>query len=117
MASSPAAGWTRRSGTSALPRPSPSGLALDPSVHTALPHAPIEDPVRCATAAGCRRLEPGLDRMLVADPHYPVPGLHEDESSAVPKDAQLRVDFGPDALAEYCLGRNAVDIPPSVWNA
>jgi hypothetical protein len=95
----------------------PSGLALDPSVHTALPHAPIEDPVRCATAAGCRRLEPGLDRMLVADPHYPVPGLHEDEFSALPKDAQLRVDFGPDALAEYCLGRNAVDIPPSVWKA
>ena len=43
--------------------------------------------------------------MLVADPHYPVPDLREDQSSALPKDAQLRVDFDPDALAEYGLGR------------
>jgi hypothetical protein len=83
----------------------PSGLAPDPSVHTALLHAAIEDLGRCATAAGCGGLEPGLDRMLVADPHYPVPDLREDQSSALPKDAQLRVDFDPDALAEYGLGR------------
>jgi hypothetical protein len=29
----------------------------------------------------------------------------------------LRLDFGPDALAEYGLGPNAVDIPRSVWSA